>query len=329
MNETLKLKADKFLEYSNTIKKDNKLEYGITSQFSALMHILKNKSYNNDSISTIKKSIKNRTGMFSSFRGSNLVLLSSLMAVEFGESEMKVEELLSYEKKLRDAGFKKSSYMPMTAFSVLMTADSSSADKRIEKAYSIYTEMKNNHPWLTGGDDHPLCVLLSSSDENVDVLSQRIEQNYTALNNAGFSKGNSLQFLSHILTFSTDDSESIARKCRSIYDTLKENKLKVSQSYYAALGLITLISENDPTIIDSLIQLAKYLKDSKELKWSDKGTSILFASALLGADYIDSKDTLVSTALTISIETLIAAQIAATTAAIVAAGAAAGAAASN
>jgi hypothetical protein len=95
------------------------------------------------------------------------------------------------------------------------------------------------------------------------------------------------------------------------------------------LGTVTLISLEEPTLIADWIELSLYLNKQKKFKWLGKGMNILLASAIISDEWI--KETTASEvakiSLSISIESLIAAQtaalIAATSASIAASNAAA------
>ena len=208
-----------------------------------------------------------------------------------------------------------------------MTREENLIDYRVKKAFEIYSEMKKNHPWITSGDDYALSILLAGFNKSVND----IEKYYISLNKEGFSKGNGLQLLSHILSFSNSNIETITKKCRNLYTKLKENKLKVGSDYYASLGLISLLDDNSGVASQDLIEVAQYINGLKKYKWLGKGMNVLLASAIVSNEYISERkqNNLIDTTISISIEALIAAQTSALIAATVASSAAVSASASN
>lgn len=326
MNELIKQRLDKLIELYNEIASDFKWDGSLIRNFAALTYMLNKRDFKKDRIESIRKYIKKNTGMFSYYRGTQMYLLSYLLTSQFDNPEEKFDKMMKHHDKMRGAGFKNSLYLPIANYSLLITCEEEFVNARISKAMDIFEEMKKNHPWLTNGDDYPLAVLLANSDKTVHSSIQNIEECYKLLNENGFSKGNGLQFLSHILSFSDENNKVKTERCKEIYEKLKENKFRVYPSYYGALGFLTLLGDDSNTAVNQVMEIANYFKTDKKFKWLGKGTHILIASAIVSDVYIESKKEqkdLIQTSLGISIEALIAAQTAACVAGACAASAAA------
>lgn len=307
MSTSLKKQADQMLEIFLRINKQFRWQHSLSNHFAALTYMQKNKEFDKENIENVIKVIKKNTGMFSCYRGNSMFILAMLLCSEFSNPEEKFMKMLEYDKKLRGAGFKNNQYLTIANYTLLLTCEDNLIDNRISKAYDIYRKMKENHPWLTSGDDYPLCILMAGFDRSVDT----IEEYYTKLNQEGFSKGNGLQLLSHILSFSSENIDVTVKRCKELYDKLKENKLKIFSNYYAALGLIALLEDNNGIIAEELIELSKYINSLKKYKWLGKGMNVLLASAIVSEKYIKERiehNSLIDTTVNISIETLIAAQ---------------------
>ncbi|NDI33800.1 DUF4003 family protein [Chengkuizengella sediminis] len=320
MEQPLKTKVDEMLELYLTMEKDFRWENNLSLHFAALTYTQKNNKYVKSSIKSTSEYIKNQTRLFSSFRG-NMFMISMLLCSEFDDPEAQFLKLLSYEKWFKEAGFKNSEYMPITCYALLLTCEENMLQERIRKSFEVFTEMKKNNPWITSGDDYPLCVMLANSDSSVETSIQNIVEVYRALNRQGFRKGNGLQLLSHILSFSDENIQIKSERCKSIFDQLRKNKLKIDSQYYAALGLITLLDDDQHEVVSNLIEVTNYLKGLKKYKWLGRGMNVLLASVIVSKQYIENKkeqNKLIDTTLSISIEALIAAQTAAAVSAIVA-----------
>lgn len=307
MSIPLKEKADQMLEMFLTINEEFRWQHNLSKHFAALIYMQKKKEFDKGRIDNVIKVIKENTGMFSCYRGNPMFILAMLLCSEFNNPEEKFMKMLEYDKKLRKAGFKNSQYLAIANYTLLLTCEDSLIDSRITKAYEIYREMRKNHPWLTSGDDYPLSILIAGFDRSVNT----IEEYYTKLNQEGFSKGNGLQLLSHILSFSNEEVEVTVKRCKRLYDKLRENRLKIYSNYYAALGLISLLEDNNGIVAGDLIELSRYLNSLKKYKWLGKGMNVLLASAMVSEKYIKEKEktnSLIDTTINISIETLIAAQ---------------------
>jgi len=173
--------------------------------------------------------------------------------------------------------------------------------------------MKKNHPFLTSGDDYALAILLANTNRNPEIL----EKYYKALNSEGFSKTNGLQMLSHILSFNDRDVLGTVKRCVEIRDVLKKNKLNISSEYYPAIGLMTLLDDENGELLHDLVEASNYLKGQKGYKWLGKGMNVMIVAALIASEYVkDIEEGVMTTTLQVSVQSIIAAQQAAMIAAV-------------
>lgn len=322
MKELIKTKVDEMLELYLKIEKQFRWQHNLSKHFAALIYTQKNRAFEKEKIDEVMKEIKDNTGIFSPYRGNSVFILAMLLCSEYDNPKEKFLKMLDYHEKLKSAGFKNSTYLPIANYALLITCEEREVENRVKRAYEIYKEMRNNHPWITSGDDYPLTILLAGFNNSIDT----IEEYYKGLNDLGFSKGNGLQLLSHILSFSNEGKEIVIKRCKSIYEKLKDNKLKLYSSFYSAIGIIALLSDENDEIIKELIDAAKYLNGLKKYKWLGKGMNILIASAIVSNAYISEqkeKNNLIEATIGVSIEALIAAQTSAVIAGATAAAAAA------
>ena len=242
--------------------------------------------------------------------------LSGLLCANSREPKKHFEYMLNNEKVLKCIGFKHSIYLPTALYALSSVYEGDDVAGYAEKAMGIYKEMRQNHPFLTSGDDYALAILLAATDHSPNLL----EDYYQALNGRGFTKSNGLQMLSHIMAFSEKDVKDSVDKCERIYNHLKVNKLKVYSEFYSSIGLISLLDVDQDELMDDLVEVTTYLRGQKKYKWLGKGMNLLMASAIITSEYIKEKtgDMVVDTTVNISIQAIIAAQQAAMIAAITA-----------
>ncbi|WP_105615397.1 DUF4003 family protein [Vallitalea okinawensis] len=317
----MKLEYEKKIELmmSNfeSLRNAFKWEHDLASHLIALNCAIRGKELDIQKIKDIKSYIKSETGMFSPFRGVSSYVISGLLSVGQKNPTEAVNSMLANEKILKSTGFKNSSYLPTALYTLENVYDGVDVNHFSKKAMTIYREMKDNHPFLTSGDDYALAILLASADRQLNAL----EKYYDMLNEFGFRKSNGLQMLSHILAFSDKDIRDNVVRCEKVYAFLKSQGVKVYSEYYPALGVISLLDDEKDEILDDLVEVLNFIKNQKGYKWLGKGMNLLIASAIITSEYIENKsnDTLVSTTLSISIEAIIAAQQAAMITAISAA----------
>jgi len=332
MEQLVKEKLDRLIDLFQQVSAEYKWEGSLTNHFTALTHTLNNRNFDKEKIEDMRVHIKKTTGVFSNYRGTSKIILSALLACQYDNPKYEFDKMLNYDKRMRESGFKNNMYLPIANYALLATCSEDMIEIRINKAKEIYNEMKNNHPWLTGGDDYPLSILLANSEASVSNIIENIEDCYKLLNENGFGKNNGLQFLSHILGFRNEDNKVKVLRCSVIFDKLKENKMKVYSTGYAVIGFLAILGEKGYEAADQVIEVVKVLRSTKKYKWLTKETHLYTAAALVSMVYIENvkgqKD-LIQTAIGISIEALIAAQTVAVIAAASSTAAIAGSSASS
>lgn len=140
---------------------------------------------------------------------------------------------------------------------MLLTEENEQHGAHIQRSMQVYKRMKKDHLFLTSTNDYPLAVLLAGQSENVETLMDRVERLYQKLAKAGLRKGNDLQFLSHILSLKKDvREEMLVATCTNIWNLLKQEKVKVKQMHYPAIGLLALLEDGEKEIyaIKALIE---------------------------------------------------------------------------
>lgn len=303
-------KIDSLISHHQALKRSFKWEHDLNLHLVALNYVLNNKTVNPDRLKEAQQFIKENTGLFSSFRGTNLFAICELLVSENDMALSRLKTMMANVDLAKKSGFKNSNYLPVALYALDKVYDGKDTKFFLKKAHDLYKEMKRKHPFLTGGDDYALAIILANNNGN----SEAIEKNYRALAEAGFSKSNGLQMMSHILTLSDTETEKLTKICITVYEKLKENKLKINPTYYPAIALISILPEEHT---EDLIEVAQSLKSQKGYKWLGKGMNVLIASALIAGESVNQiQNEVLSTTLQVSIQSIIAAQIVALIAAV-------------
>jgi hypothetical protein len=311
MDLSLQLQADKLKDIYNRLNKDYRWKNSSSmNNLIALSYVMKGKEYFRQEIDKVNRYIKQNTGPFSCYRQKS-ILFSALLTLYFPDPEAKFDNLLDYEERLKNGGFRSYTYRPVTAYTLLLVCEPNKIDARIAKAFAIFTDMRKNHPWLTSGDDYPLSVLLAGNDRPVSVIMEEIEELYQALNEAGFHRSNGLQFLSHILSLSRENVKEKAARCRKLYRYFEENKLKVYASNYGSLGLLTLLEDQSEKAARDVKEMCDYLRKERGIRWLGRETLFLTATSLVAFSMLErvkNGGDLIRTNAFVTIEALMTAQ---------------------
>src|SRR5699024_314881 len=113
----------------------------------------------------------------------------------------------------------------------------------ISTTKNIYQGMKKEHPFLTSASDYPLATLLAY-EQHSDIV-QKVEVIYDGLSKNGFRKGNDLQFASHVLALSRDETENtLISRSTQIFDQFKKMGIKPKSLYYPVMGMLALLPQD-------------------------------------------------------------------------------------
>jgi len=261
--------------------------------------------------------IKKNTSLFSSIR-QHAFFIALVLTMYYKKPEQAFNRLSKHIDIFKEKGMKKSDYLPMAALTLdIMLFDDSIQDMSIqtnsyrtdliERAAKVLEEMKVHHPWITGGDDYPLAVLIAHGNKELG----RMENIYSLLSEKGLHKGNSLQSLANIISLSDLEEEILTEQIMEIIEKCKESGFKIRSNMYPGIGLIALI-EKDEEHLKEIISVANALKSIKYFKWVDKSLLFMYAVSLISNEVKKdlSQKTVMETTISTTIEQLIMAQTA-------------------
>ncbi|WP_431799023.1 DUF4003 family protein [Halobacillus andaensis] len=211
--------------------------------------------------------IKKEASIFSPLKSNLRFTAAALMDITFDDPEDKFYDLVNLYDKLVENGFKKGNFTYIAALIILTDNRIGTTQDQIKRAKYIFKEMKKEHPILTTNEDYPLAVLLAELDGEVDEIVNRVEYFYRKLSRNQFTKGNHLQFLSHVLSLDTQhDQDVLINRAVQVYDQLKQISIKPKSILYPEIGLLSLIDQggNELEVIQSI---KNDLDRSKHFKW--------------------------------------------------------------
>lgn len=317
-------------EYTNSIDRGFLSQHQYYKRFIAVNAFKHKKILDTEQLKELMKYIRQTTGLFSPFR-SNSFAIGAMLMTNYKDPRGAFDRLQEHFRLLKGMGFRSSTFLPMASYTLdsIMFDDKiqdmaiqteSYRQELVEKSKEVYDEMKKNHPWLTGGDDYPLAILIAHSGKDME----RIESIYDALNQNGLKKGNNLQSLANIIALSEEEERTIVDKVIDIADYCKKEGFRVNQTMYPGIGLMALVSEK-AEYMQQVIDATKELKSIKKYKWLDKNLLFMFAVNLVSEDIKNelSSKTISETMLNITVEQLVMAQTAVIVAAIAASSSAA------
>lgn len=271
---------DRYVEALDAIKEATKWE--LTDDFRRLMAIhyaIHDTPFEASRFSNARDTLKQKTKMFSKFRGSqNLVWLSFLDA-KYEDIGTAIDEALRLDTLLDRKHFRFSSLRPFLA-NQLINVDH--PEQRLDEATDLYQTFKQHHPWLTSEEDLLSALVLVQAFDDVIDLNERIEQHYTLLKDR-LPKSNELQLVSHLLTFSDSSAEEAVSRLLTWKSHLEEVQLPIRREHLPALALLSIVTEPNLGSIHAIQEIVGAEKDKQ--RWFNTH-SVLVALQLVAADHI-------------------------------------------
>jgi hypothetical protein len=310
MNIELKEKVNLMVENYKELKGNFKWDTSLLKHFCAMMHATRGEKVNIDRIKEIKKYIKEETGWTSHYRGNNQLIIATLLCFEEDYKSF-FKNMAAVHETMRQHGFRKSEYLPLATYTMVKNVPEDQWNCKLQRMDEFYRSMKEKHFWLTSTDDYVFAAVLATTDLDVKETMVKVEECYKSLNKEGFSKGNDLQTLSHIMALGEETAYEKCTKANSLYNKLKDEKCKLKNSGLATLGVLTLIAENENEIVKEIKEVNDFIyeKDGYGMWSLDKSMRTILAANLVCDFYVDEvKKGVLQVALGNSINAIIIAQ---------------------
>ncbi|WP_215191593.1 DUF4003 family protein [Exiguobacterium sp. s7] len=182
--------------------------------------------------------LKQKTGIFSKFRGSNNFVWLSFLDAKYEDIEPAIDEALRLDTLLDRKHFRFSMLRPFIA-SQLINVDE--PERRLDEASALYQTFKRNHPWLTSEEDLLSSLVLVQAFDDHDALNERIETYYEALK-AELPRSNELQLVSHLLAFSDAPPDEVVTRFLDWRTWLQGQAITVKNEHLPPLALLAIVS---------------------------------------------------------------------------------------
>ncbi len=234
-----------------------------------------------------KRKIKDKTGIFSDFRGSIMAPMACMLAVS-EDADKLLEDALAVHELLKKH-FWSSSYLPLVSTIVARLADPSQYAHMVEKTSEIYQLMKKEHPFLTSGEDGPFAAMLAFAERSPQGMIAEVEKCYGLLKDKFFS-GNAVQSLSHVLALGEGSAESKCSRLETLFNALKARGYKYGTDYeLSTLGALSILDVDLECIVEELIQVTDYLETQKGygLLGATKRQRMMHAAMLVSSTHME------------------------------------------
>lgn len=262
MTTELKEKCDLLVQNKRLLQAAFKWEAGLMSLTAAALYTDSGRPADVELLKRCEAIIKEKTSIFSEFRGNAKMPLLCKMALS-GEPEAtfaKVEKLYGLLKKSKWLG---DEYRIMAAITLCDHAKESEYEAAVDRTNEIYDRMKQEHRWLTSNEDIPFAAMLAVSGLDVDRLIREAERNYRLLKET-FHNSNAVQSLSHILALDEHAAEEKCARVTALFHELKASRHRFGTGYeLATLGALSLLELPEKEIASLVAEADDHLKGQK------------------------------------------------------------------
>lgn len=280
-------------------------------------------------VRAMAEEIKQLSGWFGALNSPLRFIVSALLVICDDTARAFIDEVERVGHLFKEASLKRRGIFTTLAILILRLR---SDGKRIEattvkRLAKIYREMKACHWWLTGEDDYPACAILVHENESAASIGKGVEDIYQALRQQKFYCGNPLQSAANILYLTHQPATTVARRFREIADKLRQNRIRIFQSDYDELALLTFLDHRPSDIAHRVVSNREKIRQLKPKPSADLSFNLACSISFFEMVRLDRNLKLIQDAkILLDMQAIIAAQQAA---AVAAAGAVAATAASS
>ena len=262
MRDEVRRRCELLIQNRDTVQEAFKWGNGLLNLSAAYMITSKEKRADVAKLKQCKDLIKEKTSMFSNFKGNAHCAITAMLAVS-PSSETLLEDGLRVHKMFKGKLWD-SAYLPMAAMSIARLARLERQEEIVEKTKEIYDRIKKDHPFLTSAEDSSFCALLALSEKSAEELVTEVERCYRFLTEHTRYPKNSVQSLSHVLALYDGTAEEKCEKVVELYETLKACGLKYGNNYeLPMLGILAMTNKNYEELAEELAEVSTWLSKQK------------------------------------------------------------------
>ncbi len=242
-----------------------------------------------DELFEVAEVLRQRAGWFGPLNSPIRFCVSAMLVRNGDDPAVFCEFVESASAQMRELKLRSGSIYETMALLILNQLQKDVSFNRLIRFRDIYQEMKRHHWWLTGTDDYPACALLTTSDETVGEISRRVELLYDGLRNLGFSRGEKLQMISHILYFNPHREFDVLARFQQIHAAFKEIGLWIHQGDWDEIAILTFLDHDVQTIATRVLEHRAEIKKLKPTPDADTSFSLACGTAFLDLVRLDDR----------------------------------------
>ncbi len=310
MKDNLKTTCEAMISNRDILKEVLKWEDHRILTVCASLYVHADRMVDSSRVEYCKKEIKSKVSVFSEIRGIALSVITCMIDIRGGQPHH-FDQLLTAYKTLRKE-FHSSPLLAIGAEILAENYEPSQYTAVTEKAKKLYKIMQKNHPFVTGSDDHLMCIQLAQAERNEITIGSEVEDCFAELKKLGLNGGsNVLQSVSCALVLYEEPLEIKSKKVMSLYEEIRNHRLKYNKTY--GLPMLAVLSQLDVSgevLCSDLADTNEWLKKQKGFGFfMGESIRMMYAALLVSQSYSKDRNASASVASSV-IAAMVAEQIA-------------------
>lgn len=321
MNTRIENRLDIFADYTMQLGKVLKWDYKLSHMLCSMLYTNEERILDANRIKEMREYIKKNTGIFSSFKGTTLPIIATMLSLDENPESLFTKTQILYDK-MKQQNFRGSEYLTIAAMQVAKIKTESEYNRIINRMKEFYDRLRKIHPFLTSTDDYIYVAMVAMTDIDLELAIRRVVTIEDRLRPT-LGGGNDMQALALVLLLADNDDDELCNKVLQLYKCLKDKKYKLRYNgTMSTLGVLAMTSNDMNLIAEELVNGAEYLKDKKGFGAFSisKVQRAMFSANFVALQYVgDMKNNLLEGTISNNITNIIIAQQMATVAATMAA----------
>lgn len=228
----------------------------------ARMFVQQDTLFDIDKYNELDTLIKKKSGFFSHLDRSIRHSLAGLLLLTQSDQPHSVTQLFEEYQLLKEHGFKSSVFTYFSAYLVMKNTEAQKKSEIRDRAFSIYQDLKAEHPILTYREDYVSCVTLAQTAQlsalEVTEINDISEYYFEMFIKLGFKKNDNLQFAAATATSLIGMKDDyFVRQMERVLDELRGWEIKIKPLQYTGLVILSYLTLRDKSI--QISELTDYL----------------------------------------------------------------------
>ena len=154
--------------------------------------------------------------------------------------------------------------------------------RQLERLAGIWRHWRSEHFWLTDASDLPAAALHACGEREVEMLVADVERAYARLREAGFRRGNGLQWAAQVLAVDPRGVETGVERFRRVADRLRRSRVRVRPGRYDEAAILALVHEDVAAVVDRVLDYRDRLRAAKPRPGRDLAFTVAVGLAFAG-----------------------------------------------